>query len=185
MIKHKEQRVGVFVDVANMYHSAKNLYGARVNFQEVLKAADAGRKLIRAIAYVIRSESEEERAFFDALTKQGFEVKSKDLQIFAGGAKKADWDVGIAIDAIKLADRLDSIVLVSGDGDYCPLVTYLQENKGCQVEVIAFGKTASLKLIQAADDFIDLSNDPKKFLITESKRKRFIPNLSIKRLAGR
>src|SRR3989339_1628059 len=118
MIKHKEQRVGIFVDVANMYHSAKNLYSAKVNFKEVLKTATAGRKLIRAIAYVIRSESEEERSFFGALDNQGFEVKAKDLQVFAGGAKKADWDVGVAIDAIKLADRLDSVILVSGDGDY-------------------------------------------------------------------
>src|SRR3989338_4704595 len=122
MIKHRDQRVGVFVDVANMYHSAKNLYGAKVNFKEVLKTATAGRKLIRAVAYVVRSDSEEERGFFGALDSQGFEVKAKDLQIFAGGAKKADWDIGLAVDAIKMADKLDSIILVSGDGDYQPLV---------------------------------------------------------------
>jgi len=183
MIKHREQRVGVFVDVANMYHSAKNLYSAKVNFKEVLKAATASRKLIRAIAYVIRSESEEERGFFGALSNQGFEVKAKDLQVFAGGAKKADWDVGIAIDAIKMADKLDSIVLVSGDGDYIPLVTYLKENKGCQVEVVAFGKTTSSKLIDATDDFIDLGQDLKRYLITDQKKLRLIPD--IKRLTGR
>src|SRR3989338_6263053 len=164
MIKHREQRVGVLVDVANMYHSAKNLYSAKVNFSEVLKTAIAGQKLIRAIAYVIRSESEEERGFFGALGNQGFEVKAKDLQIFAGGAKKADWDVGIAIDAIKLADKLDSIILVSGDGDYVPLVTYLKENKGCQVEVLAFSKTTSAKLIEASDDYTDLGQDTRKYL---------------------
>ena len=183
MIKHKEQRVGVFVDVANMYHSAKNLYGSRVNFKEVLKEAIAGRKLVRAIAYVIRSESEEEKSFFDALSNQGFEVKIKDLQIFTGGAKKADWDVGIAMDAIKIADRLDSIILVSGDGDYRPMVTYLQENKGCRVEVMAFGKTTSAKLIELADDFIDLGQDTRKFLITDQRKIKLIPDL--KRLAGR
>lgn len=183
MIKHREQRVGVFIDVANMYHSAKNLYSAKVNFKEVLKTATAARKLIRAIAYVIRSESEEERGFFGALSSQGFEVKAKDLQIFAGGAKKADWDVGVAIDAIKMADKLDSVVLVSGDGDYIPLVTYLKENKGCQVEVIAFGKTTSSKLIDAADDFIDLGQDLKNYLITSQKKMRFIPD--IKRLTRR
>lgn len=176
MVKHPEQRVGVFVDVANMYHSAKNLYSARVNFQEVLKAAVAGRKLVRAIAYVIRSEAEEEKAFFGALDKQGFEVKMKDLQVFAGGAKKADWDVGIAIDAIKLADRLDSIVLVSGDGDYLPMVTYLHENKGCMVEVVAFGKTTSARLIENVDDFTDMSADLKRYLIS-SRRSSFIPSL--------
>src|SRR3989338_6540139 len=177
MIKHKEQRVGVFVDVANMYHSAKNLYRAKVNFKEVLKTAVANRKLIRAIAYVIRSESEEERGFFGALGIQGFEVKAKDLQIFAGGAKKADWDVGIAIDAIKLADKLDSVILVSGDGDYSPLVTYLKENKGCQVEVLAFGKTTSARLIDLVDDFTDLGQDQKRYLITEEKKFKLLPDI--------
>jgi len=175
MIKHKEQRVGVFVDVANMYHSAKNLYGTKVNFSEVLRTGTAGRKLIRAIAYVIRSESEEERSFFGALLSQGFEVKAKDLQIFAGGAKKADWDVGIAMDAIKMADKLDSVILVSGDGDYVPLVTYLKENKGCMVEVLAFGKTTSAKLIEAVDDYVDLGQDTKKYLIGQERKMKLIP----------
>ncbi|MBU1165187.1 NYN domain-containing protein [Patescibacteria group bacterium] len=172
MMKHKEQRVGVFVDVANMYHSAKNLYNARVNFKEVLRVAVAQRKLIRAIAYVITSETTgiprgktAEKSFFEALEKQGFEVKAKDLQVFFSGAKKADWDVGIAVDAVKLADRLDSLILVTGDGDFAPLVSYLQENKGCQVEVIAFSKTTSQKLLEVADDFIDLGKSPTKFLI--------------------
>ncbi|PIS04741.1 MAG: hypothetical protein COT81_04970 [Candidatus Buchananbacteria bacterium CG10_big_fil_rev_8_21_14_0_10_42_9] len=172
MVKHKEQRVGVFLDAANMYHSAKNLYKRRVNFKEVLKSAVAGRKLIRAIAYVIKSESQEERSFFEALDKQGFEVKSKDLQVFIGGSKKADWDVGIAVDTIKLADRLDSIILISGDGDYVPLVKYLQENKGCQVEVIAFGKTSSSKLIEAADDYTDLGGNTSKYLIHSGTARR-------------
>ncbi len=166
MIKHSEQRVGVFVDTQNMYHSAKNLYHANVNFKEILKTAVADRKLVRAIAYVIESKSQEEGSFFTALDKQGFEVKSKDLQIFFSGAKKADWDVGIAVDAIKLADKLDSIILVCGDGDFVPMVKYLQENKGCMVEVVAFGKTTSGKLIEAVDDFIDLDENPRKYLLS-------------------
>ena len=165
MIKHKEQRVGILVDVANMYHSAKNLYKAKVNFKEILKTATAGRKLIRAIAYVIKSQSAEEQKFFEALDKQGFELKMKDLQIFPGGAKKADVDVNVAVDAIKLADRLDAIVLVSGDGDYVPLVTYLQENKGCIVEAVAFSESASGRLIEAVDDFTDLSKNKRTYLL--------------------
>lgn len=164
MIKHKDQRVGILIDVSNMYHSAKNLYNKRVNFKEVLKDAVAGRKLIRAIAYVIKTETEEETPFFEALSQLGFEVKMKDLQIFAGGAKKADWDVGITVDAIKLAEKLDVIVLVTGDGDYIPLVNYLQNTKGCLVEVMAFRQTASSKLIEEADDFTNLSED-KKYLL--------------------
>ncbi|OGF28306.1 hypothetical protein A2242_04185 [Candidatus Falkowbacteria bacterium RIFOXYA2_FULL_47_9] len=163
MIKHKEQRVGVLVDVSNMYHSAKNLYNSRVDFSQVLKAAVSGRKLIRAIAYAIKTKTGEEELFFEALSKQGFEVKMKELQIFLSGVKKADWDVGIAVDAIKLSDKLDVIVLVTGDGDYIPLVEYLQNTKGCLVEILAFQKTCSSRLVEAADDFIDLG-EYKKYL---------------------
>jgi uncharacterized protein (TIGR00288 family) len=175
IIKHKEQRVGVLIDVQNMYHSARNLYGTRVNFNEVMKNAVAGRKLIRAIAYVIRTETGEEKAFFEALTKIGIEVKMKDLQVFYGGLKKADWDVGIAVDAIRLLPLLDVVVLISGDGDFCPLVEYLK-NEGRQIEVIAFGKSASGKLKELADDFIDLSENQNKYLleVKEKKRKVFI-----------
>lgn len=164
MIKHSEQRVGVLVDVSNMYHSARNLYGKKVNFKEILLKAVAGRKLIRATAYAIRTENQEEAPFAEALEQQGFEVKMKDLQIFAGGAKKADWDVGLAIDAIKLADKLDVIIIVSGDGDYMPAVSYIQNNKGCLVEIMAFRKTCSSKLIEEVDDFIDLGSD-RRFLL--------------------
>jgi len=164
MIKHREQRVAVLVDVSNMYHSAKNLYKKRVNYKEVLKSAVAGRKLIRAIAYVIHTESEEETPFFEALSQQGFEVKMKELQIFAGGQKKADWDVGIAMDAIKMAEKVDVIVIVSGDGDYLPLVSYVQNTNGCIVEVLGFRQTTSSKLIEESDDFINLSDDRKYLL---------------------
>ena len=92
MIKHKEQRVGVLVDVSNMYHSAKNLYNHKANFKEILIKAVSGRKLICATAYVIRTENKDEMNFFEALSQQGFEVKMKDLQIFACGVK-AEADV--------------------------------------------------------------------------------------------
>jgi uncharacterized LabA/DUF88 family protein len=164
VIKHKEQRVGVFIDTQNVYHSARNLYQARVNFGAVLKEAVAGRKLVRAVAYVITTEAGDEKNFFEALSKLGIETKTKDLQIFAGGAKKADWDVGLAVDAIKMSARLDSVVIVSGDGDFIPLVEYLQ-TIGVQVEVVSFGKSTSGKLREAVDDFVDLSMDPKKYLI--------------------
>ena len=163
IIKQKGQRVGVFIDAQNLYHSAKNLYRAKVNFGAILEAAVAGRSLVRAIAYVISTEGGEEKSFFEAIEKQGIETKMKDLQIFFGGAMKADWDVGIAVDAIKLAPKLDAIILVSGDGDYVPLVEYLKATT--QVEAMAFGKSASAKLKEAVDDFTDLSDNPEKFLL--------------------
>ncbi|MFA5107264.1 MAG: NYN domain-containing protein [Patescibacteria group bacterium] len=164
MMKHPEQRVGVFVDVQNMYYSAKNIYNSKVNFGEILKTAVAGRKLIRAIAYVIKAEAPDEQSFFDALSKQGFEVRSKDLQVFYGGQKKGDWDVGVAVDAIRLASRLDVVVIVSGDGDFIPLVEYLKFY-GQQVEVVAFARSASTRLTEVVDDFTDLCLDESKYLL--------------------
>lgn len=170
IIKHTNQRVGVFIDTQNLYHSAKNIYKARVNFSAVVKEAVAGRQLVRAIAYVITTESGEEKGFFEALEKAGIETKTKPLQVFFGGVKKADWDVGLAIDAIKFSDALDAVVIVSGDGDFVPLAEYLKGR--CQVEVAAFGKSASAKLKEIADDFVDLGEDPKKFLIKNTERTR-------------
>ena len=164
VIKHKEQRVGVFIDAQNLYHSARNLYKARVNFGAVVKDAVDGRRLVRAVAYVIRTESGEEKNFFEALVKLGIETKVKDLQIFAGGVKKADWDVGLAVDAVRMAPRLDSVIIVSGDGDFIPLVEYLQ-TLGCQVEVVSFGRSTSQRLREAVDGFYDLSENPRKYLI--------------------
>jgi uncharacterized LabA/DUF88 family protein len=163
--KFPEQRVGILVDIQNMYYSAKVLYKKKVDFKEILKTGVSGRKLIRAIAYGIKTIEGLEKNFFDALQKSGYEVRTKDLQIFPGGAKKGDWDVGITVDAIKLASHLDVVVLVTGDGDYIPLVHYLQNTMGCRVEVIAFQESASGKLIEVADDFINLSENKRKFLI--------------------
>lgn len=165
IIKHPEQRVGVFIDTQNLYHSAKNIYHARVNFGNVLKDAVQGRRLIRARAYMVTTETGEEKAFLEALTKMGIEPKTKDLQVFYGGAKKADWDVGMAVDAIVASAKLDTVILFTGDGDFIPLVEYLKVHAGCQVEVVSFGRSTSGKLREATDHFLDLDEDPKRYLI--------------------
>lgn len=152
------------MDVQNMYHSAKNLYKARVNFRELLKLATAGRQLVRAVAYVVKSDTEEEKAFFDALEKAGFELKIKDLQIFPGGMKKGDWDVGLAVDAISLSKLLDVVVIVSGDGDFEPLVEYLKFG-GLIVETMGFKRSTSSKLTEVANNFIDLEETKEKVLL--------------------
>ncbi len=164
IIKHIGQRVGILIDVQNLYHSAKNLYHSRANFREILKLAVSQRNLIRAFAYVVRTKTGEEKPFFEALTKLGIETRVRDLQEFYGGMKKADWDVGITIDAVKIAPSVDTIVLASGDGDFISLVEYLK-NQGKRVEVIAFGRSASLNLKEVADEFIDLEKSPDKYLL--------------------
>jgi uncharacterized protein (TIGR00288 family) len=163
-MKHKEQRVAVLIDVQNMYHSAKNLYRKKVNFAEILKMAVGERKLIRAFAYVVSTKTGEEKPFFEALTKLGIETRVRELQEFYGGMKKADWDVGITIDAVKTAPGVDAIVLVSGDGDFIQLVEYLK-NQGKRVEVMAFGKSTSSRLREIADEFIDMGELTDKFLL--------------------
>ena len=164
VIKHSGQRVAVLIDVQNLYHSAKNLYGARVNFREILKSAVSQRSLIRAFAYVVRTKTGEEKAFFEALLKLGMETRVRDLQEFFGGLKKADWDVGITVDAIRIAPSVDAIVLASGDGDFLQLIEYLK-NQGKRVEVVAFGRSASSKVKEEADEFIDLGETPSKYLL--------------------
>lgn len=165
VIKHGDQRVAVFIDTQNLYHSAKNLYNSKVNFGAIMDTVVGKRKLIRALAYVITTEAGDETSFFEALTKLGIETKTKDLQIFYGGSKKADWDVGLAVDAIRLAPKVDTIVLATGDGDFVPLVVFLKEHFGVQVEVISFGRSSSTKLREACEDFIDMCDHPEKFLI--------------------
>lgn len=172
-LKHQNQRVAVLTDVQNLYHSAKHLFSSRVNYKALLDELVAGRMLIRSLAYVVRAgELAEEQAFFDALTKAGFEVKSKDLQVFAGGMKKADWDVGLAVDAIRLSSLVDAIILITGDGDFVPLVEFLKMHQGTQVEVAAFGRSASAKLKEAADDFFDIGQNQNLLISINRSRAR-------------
>jgi len=173
--QHQDQRVGIFVDIQNLYHSAKNIYNSRVNYKELVKSLVANRQLVNALAYVVKSDTEDETtiskttgkseaSFFDALAKSGLNLRIKDLQIFSGGAKKADWDVGIAVDAIRISPAVDTVILASGDGDFLQLVEYLK-NHGKRVEVIAFGKATSAQLKEDADEFIDMGQDTEKYLL--------------------
>jgi len=161
-ISKSDQRIGIFIDVQNLYHSAKNLYNARVNFKELVRSLTAGRRLIRAVAYVVKTDSTTgETSFFEALEKSGIELRVKDIQIYPGGIKKADWDVGMAVDAIRMASFLDAIVLVTGDGDFLPLVNYIKWGLGRLAEVAAFSKSASAKMQEEADRFIALEDIPR------------------------
>lgn len=164
-----QQRVGVFVDIQNMYYSARALYARKVNFKNVLEQAVSGRQLVRAIAYGITTEEAHEGEFHEALSGQGFEVKTKPLQTFIGGQKKGDWDVGIATDVLRLEPKIDVAVLVCGDGDFVPMVEFAKE-KGLRVEVIGFRESTSKNLIESSDSFFDLSSNPKQFLLQDTKK---------------
>jgi len=164
MFKHPDQRVGVFIDTQNMYYSARNLHKRKVNFKNIVEDAVSGRRLVRANAYVVRTQTEEERPFFEALQKAGIETREKDLQEYESGAKKADWDVGIAMDIVQMLDMLDVVVLASGDGDFIPLVEYCQ-SRGRMVELMAFGATTSTNLLDYVHDYTNLSENKRRYLI--------------------
>jgi len=165
---HPSQRVGIFIDTQNLYHSARSTFNAHVNYKALVEHAVAGRKLMRAFAYVIKSETQEESKFFEALTDLGIETRIKDLQVFYSGEKKADWDVGIAIDIVRMSEKLDAVVLVSGDGDFTEVLKYVR-SRGIRAEVMAFKKTTSQMLLTETDAYTDLGSDPGKFLIPVSR----------------
>jgi uncharacterized LabA/DUF88 family protein len=190
-VSYPNQRVGIFVDVQNLYHSAKNLYHGRVNYEELIKYLTGDRQLIRAMAYVVKSEgivdipatragsatganaaadASAESSFFGALEKAGLELRMKDLQVWADGAKKADWDVGMAVDAIRMSSFLDVIILVTGDGDFLPLIDYLKWGGGRMVEVAAFRRSASAKLQEAADRFVGIEDVPRAVMKIRMKK---------------
>lgn len=179
-VQHKEQKVLVLFDVQNLYYSAKQLYQSKVNFKEILNAAVAGRKLVRAIAYVIKTDIKEEAHFHEALENIGIEVKAKDITVFYGGAKKGDWDIGIAMDAVRLSNKVDTVVLVSGDGDFKELLAYLKAH-GCRTEAIGFSKTSSARLKEEADLFTNLDENKSKYLLKKKINVRVYPKHTAKK----
>ena len=169
-MRYSGHRVGIFIDVQNLFYSAKNLYGAYPNYKALLEEISKNRQLVCAYAYVVSANMPKQEDFFDALRQAGIEVKQKDLQIFPGGIKKGNWDVGIAVDILRYMDRIDVVVLASGDSDFTELLEYLK-NQGVKTEITSFGHTTSKRLVEAADEFLDLDKEPRKFLINYKGKK--------------
>ncbi|MFB6093454.1 MAG: NYN domain-containing protein [Halanaeroarchaeum sp.] len=161
---HPGQRVAVLADAQNLYHSAQSRFSRNVDYAALLEKAVQDRVLTRAIAYVIQADSPEEDSFFEALVDIGFETKEKEIKTFADGTKKADWDVGMSLDAVTLADHVDTLVLVTGDGDFSRLCSHLR-HEGVRVEVMGFGSSTAEELIGAADSFVDMGERPDTFLL--------------------
>jgi len=161
---HPRQRIAVLVDSQNLYHTAQSMFSRNIDYAELLEAAVDGRELTRAIAYVIRADAPEEESFFEALVDIGFETRIKAIRTFADGSKKADWDVGMSLDAVTLANHVDSIALCTGDGDFARLCRHLK-HEGVRVEVLCFEESTAESLVDAADGFTDLSDDTDRFLL--------------------
>ena len=151
-----ELRVGIFVDVQNIFYAAKP-FNARLDFEKLLELSVGKRRLIRAIAYVVQSPDVDQSNFISMLQQKSYEVKRKDLRQRSDGSAKGDWDMGMAIDIMRFVGKLDVVVLVSGDGDFVPLVD-LVKTLGPRVEVISFTYNTARDLINSADEHIPIED---------------------------
>ena len=171
-------RVAVFVDGANLYHSIKSYYRGVLDYGVLLEAAVGGRELLRATFYIVEKQETEEtpsgsgaRSFVYNLNRFGYKVRSKPLAVHEtinpDGEKtvthKGDWDMGIVVDMMRLADHADAYILVSGDGDYVEAVEYLQSEKGLRVEAISATQCTSQALLDCCDSHTDLGDIPDLF----------------------
>jgi len=185
-IRGSQQRIGVFVDVQNMFYSAKALHQSKIDYSKLLLEIVCNRNLIRAIAYVVQKPDVDQSSFTDALKRLGYEIKSKELRLRPDGTAKGDWDMGIAIDTIAIAPKLDTVVLVSGDGDFAPLVEMLKAH-GCRVEVVSFRRSTAVELINAATKYTAIEESmlfkEKKFQKDENSASQ--PERDTREVAGR
>ena len=152
------ERVGVFVDVANLLYSARTLR-TTIDFGKLLDFLRGNRRLVRAHAYCPTSpQPGDDQMFLQAVKGLGYRITTKNYKTFASGAKKADMDLDLCMDVVRLVDgnAVDCIVLVSGDGDFIPLLDYCSDH-GVRVEVVAFDESMSASLRQSCDLFINLS----------------------------
>jgi uncharacterized LabA/DUF88 family protein len=157
-LPREEIRVGVFVDVQNMFYAAKKLNGARLDYENMLDTIVGGRRLIKALAYIVESSEIDQSGFISVLEKKGYQVRRKELKSFFDGTAKGDWDMGIAIDIIEMAGLLDVVALVSGDGDFVSLVRLIKKI-GPKVELYAFGHNLSSELRETSDQFIEIGSE--------------------------
>ena len=172
------ERVAVFVDGANLYHSIKNYYKGVLDYDRLLSAAVGDRKLLRATFYIVEKQETEEsagtpsaRSFVYNLNKFGYKVRSKPLVVHESLtpegdrtiSHKGDWDIGLVVDMMRLANHADTYVLVSGDGDYVEAIEYLQSEKGIRVEVMSAAQCTSQALLDVCDLHTDLAEIPDLF----------------------
>lgn len=153
-----QPRVGVFVDVQNMFYAAKDRYARRLDYIKLLDLIVGPRNLVAAYAYVVQIPEINQASFLSLLEHNGYTIKSKDLRMRGDGSAKGDWDVGIAIDIVSMLDALDIVILASGDGDFCALAELIKQH-GKRIEVAAFEHNTSMDLQRIADQFFPIGDE--------------------------
>jgi len=154
----KKERIALFVDSQNLYYSARMGYAAKVNYEKLLRLITENRNLVKAYAYIVQPPDGDVKPFATSLERIGYIVKTKDVRTRANGSAKANWDMGIALDILGILDRVDTIVLASGDGDFVPLVDFIKA-KNRRVEIFAFAENTAYDLKERADRFQPLGEN--------------------------
>lgn len=155
------QRLAIFIDVQNMFYSAKLLHQSKVDYGRLLREITGTRHLVRAIAYIVQKPDVNQAGFHEALSRFGYELKIKELKIRpdpegrSSSTAKGSWEVGMTIDALMMAPKIDTAALVTGDGDYVPLAEALRMH-GVRVEIVSFERSTAAELIRAADQYVPI-----------------------------
>lgn len=154
----KKERIAIFVDSQNLYYSARMGYAAKVNYEKLLKLITENRNMIKAYAYIVQAPDGDVKPFATSLERIGYIVKIKDVRTRSDGSAKANWDMGMALDILGILDRVDTIILASGDGDFVPLVDFIK-TKNKRVEIFAFAENTAYDLKEKADKFEPLGEN--------------------------
>ncbi len=153
------EKVAIFVDVQNVYYTCRQTCGGNFDYNAFWARVTTGRQLVGAYAYAVDRGDDKQRQFQNILRAIGFEVKLKPFIQRADGSAKGDWDVGITIDMLESATVADTLVLVSGDGDFAILADKLRRDYGKRVEVYGAPALSARALMDAASEFIPIEGD--------------------------
>ncbi|NMH60122.1 NYN domain-containing protein [Alteromonas ponticola] len=152
------EKIAIFVDVQNVYYTTRQAYKKNFDYNKFWQTVTAGKQVTQAIAYAVDRGDKKQQEFQNILRAIGFEVKLKPFIQRADGSAKGDWDVGITLDMMDYADDADTLILVSGDGDFDILVERLKTQKGKQVVVYGVPALTATSLMQVATNYIAIEH---------------------------
>jgi uncharacterized LabA/DUF88 family protein len=147
------EKIAIFVDVQNIYYTTRHAYSRQFNYRRFWQHISHQGDIILANAYAINKGDQQQQKFQSALKHIGFDIKLKPYIQRSDGSSKGDWDVGIAIDVLETAEQADTIVLLSGDGDFDLLLTKVSQKYGCKTEVYGVCELTANSLVNAASIF--------------------------------
>jgi uncharacterized LabA/DUF88 family protein len=153
------KKIAIFVDVQNIYYTTRDTYGRQFNYREFWKRINAEGKVVSAIAYATDRGDDKQIKFQDALKHIGFTVKLKPYIQRSDGSAKGDWDVGITIDVMEFAKEVDTVVLLSGDGDFDLLLKKIRENYSVSTEVYSVLEHTARSLIDSSSIYHKIKDD--------------------------